>query len=60
MTYESVGVVPRALRSLFEEVIARNAGESPVTVKASYLEIYNEHVRNYKSSCSFEEEKNVE
>ena len=46
MTFETVGVVPRALRYLFEEVIARNSSESPVTVKASYLEIYNEHVRD--------------
>lgn len=44
MTSETVGLVPRSLRYLFEEVVARNTTENPVVVKASYIEIYNEHV----------------
>jgi hypothetical protein len=54
MTSETVGLVPRSLRYLFEEVIARNTSESPVVVKASYIEIYNEHV-SISISSNFEE-----
>lgn len=46
MTAETVGVVPRALRYLYEEVVSRGVDDGPITLRASYLEIYNENVRD--------------
>ncbi len=43
MSHTSVGIVPRALRYLFEEIIGRET-TGPVTSRSSFLEIYNENV----------------
>jgi Kinesin motor domain len=46
-TTETVGIVPRALEHVFAEVASslQSQRASSIRVQASYLEIYNEHVR---------------
>ena len=54
MTVETVGVVPRSLRYVYEEVISRNTSQEPMIIRASYIEIYNENVYdllNPKGGC---------
>jgi len=46
------GVIPRGLRFMFEEIQKRDA-EVAYTVKASYLEIYNEQVISIITICIF-------
>ena len=43
MTQNSSGIVPRALRYLFDEIIGRES-TVPIVLRSSYMEIYNEHV----------------
>jgi len=41
------GIIPRAFMQIFERIAARAGGATEFLVRASYLEIYNEEVRDF-------------
>jgi len=44
MTDHTFGIIPRSFYYLFNEAIHSESLESPLTIRSSFIEIYNEHI----------------
>merc|ERR1719261_2149948 len=47
-----MGIIPRAFGQIFEQITTRGGGNTEFLVRASYLEIYNEEIRDLLSKNS--------